>query len=339
MKEKFTIGVITPSWAGPSAFPEVFELGINRLKEVFDFNVKEFTSTRGSHEDIYNNPKLRAGDLMEAYLDDEVDLIITSIGGNDSIRILPYIDIDKIKHIKKPLMGFSDITTLLTFLNQNGMPTIHGPTIMAGFSEPIELTEEFIKHVKSFISKDWDSYTYSNYSKWTESEAKWKDENFFQFKKVFNENEGWKVLQGEGNFSGELYGGSLEIFEMMKGTPYMEDPSFLKGKVLILETSEEKPTASYITYALRSMGMRGVFDNISGLVFGRGKGYSQEEKEKINKVIKKIVSVEFNKKDLPIVTNLDFGHTQPQWILPFGINCEINLNDQSLTINGNPFKT
>ncbi len=327
-----TVAIVTPSWAGPNSFPQVFDLGIERLKSVFGLNVKELPSTRASKERLYNDPKLRAEDIMSAFEDPEVSLVIASIGGNDSIRILPHLDISRLTKNPKMFMGFSDSTTLLTFLNQQGLITLHGPSVMAGFAEPGKLQQEFIDHVHNFLFEPWESFEYKPFKTWTEDKASWKDQDFFKKIKEYHENEGWRVIQGHGEHSGKLYGGNLEILEMTKGTKFMENTEHLKGTFLFLETSEEKPSISYITYALRSMGVRGVFNSISGILFGRAKDYSPEEKEEIYKTIKKVISQEFNKTDLPIVVNMDFGHTQPQWILPLGVQVVINLDKKTFII-------
>ncbi len=92
LKKGDTIAVLSPSWGGPSVFPYIFDNGIKVLKENFGLKVKEYPSTRMSAEKLYENPKIRAQDINAAFADKEVKAIIPSIGGNDSIRILKYLD-------------------------------------------------------------------------------------------------------------------------------------------------------------------------------------------------------------------------------------------------------
>ncbi len=333
LRKGSVIGAVTPSWAGPEAFPKVFDLGLKLLKENFNVTTKEYANTRESKYVLSKNPQKRAEDLMLAFEDTETDMIISSIGGDDSIRILPFLNLERIKKNPKLFMGFSDSTTLLTYLNQQGIVTLHGPSIMAGFAEPVELSKEFIEHIQKFFFQSWDFFDYHNYSVWTESRMDWGEIKSYLIPKEYKKNSGWQIIQGSGNFSGKLYGGNLEIFEMMKGTPFMEDLNFLKDKILFLETSEEKPTISYVKYALRSMGVRGVFDKVSGILFGRAKNYSDDEKIKLYSVIKKVVSEEFRKDKLPIVANMDFGHTSPQWVIPLGIQATVDLDRSKFKLN------
>jgi muramoyltetrapeptide carboxypeptidase LdcA involved in peptidoglycan recycling len=66
--------------------------------------------TRKSAEYVYQNPEKRAQDLMEAFLDPSIDAIISTIGGDDSIRIVPYIDFEIIRNNPKIFLGYSDST-------------------------------------------------------------------------------------------------------------------------------------------------------------------------------------------------------------------------------------
>lgn len=58
-----TIGVVSPSWGGPNVFPHVYELGLQRLKEVFGLKIKEFPNTKQDPDFIRKNPKARAKDI------------------------------------------------------------------------------------------------------------------------------------------------------------------------------------------------------------------------------------------------------------------------------------
>jgi len=330
-KKKF-VGVISPSAAAPNKYEYIFDYGVDKISEILEMKVKELPHTRSPKELIYNHPEIRAKDIMDAFIDDDISIIITSIGGNDSIRVLEYLDIDIIKKNSKPIMGFSDSTTLLTYLNQHGIPTLHGPSIMAGFSEPEPINEEFKKHVRDFILGDSEEYEYKNYTFWTDEELDINNLLFYKKNKKKHINKGWKILQSKNKIlEGEIYGGNIEVLEMLKGTRFMEDINFLKDKVLILETSESKPPVWYIHYALRSMGARGVFKQVKGILFGRFSKYSQKEKDLIEQKIMLVMN-EYSAGHLTIITNLDFGHTQPQWILPLGKKINIDIKNKTIKI-------
>ena len=153
-----TVAVLSPSWGGPSCFPHVYELGLRNLESLFGLRVKEFPTARMAPDELYFNPKRRADDINAAFADPEVSGIIASIGGSESVRILPYLDVDAILAHPKILMGYSDTTTLTARLSQAGLITFNGPSVMAGFAQMRHLPPEFASHVRSILMEPMTSY-------------------------------------------------------------------------------------------------------------------------------------------------------------------------------------
>ena len=326
-----TIAIISPSWGGSSVFQHVYEKGIERLKK-FGFKIKEYPSVKIDEEILYKNPQIRAKDVNDAFADKEVEGIICTIGGEDSIRVLPFLDADLIKNNPKFFMGYSDITTFNTYFNQLGIVTFNGPAVMAGFADPVELQKEFINFVNLFLFDCWNEFKYEPYSKYTEVRYNWNDPNCLNIKNTnYHITDGWNFIQGDKIVEGELFGGCIEVFEFMKGTKFWPNENFWKNKILFFETSEDKPTPYQVSCFLRNYGSQGILDKINGILFGRAKNYSDEEKKKLDELIIKILK-EFNIEDLVVVTNLDFGHTDPQLIIPLGIKAQINPRDKSFKL-------
>jgi muramoyltetrapeptide carboxypeptidase LdcA involved in peptidoglycan recycling len=121
-----------------------------------------------------------------------------------------------------------------------------------------------------------------------------------------------------------LFGGNLEILEFLKGSPYWPAGDEWMGKLLLLETSEEMPSPKVVRRALRSWGIAGLFERLSGILVGRARGYAPEAKAELDRTLRQVVGEEFGCPRLPIVTNLDFGHTDPQWVLPLGVTAELD---------------
>lgn len=331
------VAILSPSWGGPSIFPKVYELGIENLKS-FQIEPVEFPTTRMDANEIYLNPKIRAKDINYAFADPEIKAIISTIGGDDSIRILPYLDKEIITNNPKIVMGFSDTAILLTYCNYNGLISYNGPSIMAGFSQMGRLPLEFKNHIHEILFKAPTNYTYKPYLQWCEGYPNWQnDENVGKINEL-HENTGWNWLQGTEKVTGRLFGGCIEVIDFLKGTEFWFDQEFWYDKILFLETSEEKPSVDYVKYTLRNYGMQGIFDKISAIMFGRARDYTQEEKQKLDDTIKQVVSVEFDHPELPIISNLDFGHTDPQWILPLGIETEINCQKKTISLLESPVK-
>lgn len=135
LKSGDTVAIVASSWGGPSSFPAKFEYGVKMLEDVFNLKVILMPFVKSSAEDVYKNPQKRAEDLINAFKDPNVKAIISAIGGDDSIRMLPYIDFDVIRDNPKIYMGYSDSTISHFICLKAGLRSYYGPSIMAGFSE------------------------------------------------------------------------------------------------------------------------------------------------------------------------------------------------------------
>ena len=119
LKRGDTVAVLSPSWGGPSFFPAAYEVGVKNLQDTLGVRVKEYSTTRADADYLDKHPEERAEDLNRAFADTEVKAIFSTIGGEDSIRILPFLDLDLIRSNPKIIMGFSDTSTILTYLNHH----------------------------------------------------------------------------------------------------------------------------------------------------------------------------------------------------------------------------
>ena len=116
-----TVAVISPSWGGPSVYPHVYENGLRVLREHFGLLIKEYPTAKASADKLLNDPKLRANDINDAFADKGVTAIIASIGGDDGIRVLQYLNKAIIKKNPKIFIGYSDTTIFNIYINQLGL--------------------------------------------------------------------------------------------------------------------------------------------------------------------------------------------------------------------------
>ena len=325
-----TVAVLSPSWGGPSLFPEIFERGVSELKNL-GLRVKEFPTARMSAGELRDNPRVRAEDICNAFSDSDVKAIVASIGGDDSVRILDHLDWDAIRNSPKIILGYSDTTTLLVTLNLNGLVTFHGPSVMAGFAQ-IDAFGTWREHIKDMLFTNRDSYRYEPFGAYSEGYPDWSDPSMLGRVSPKRPSTGWNWLRGEATHSGALFGGCIETLEVLKGTRHWPKSEFWNDKIFFLETSEEKPSITQIRRSLRNYGVQGVFERISALLFGRARDYTEFEKQELDDAIVDIVAGEFGCTALPIVTNMDFGHTDPQYILPLGIRAELNCTAQTFRL-------
>lgn len=317
-----TVAVVSPSWGGPDAYPEIYEKGILQLNSL-GLRVKEYPTTRMSADDLYRNPKLRARDISEAFADPNIKAIIASIGGDDSVRLLNHLDWDSIKDNAKIILGYSDTTALLAAINFNGLVTFHGPCVMAGFAQ-IDAFPGWRKHIEELLFRNPDSYQYEAFATYADGYPDWAELGTLGDVSPERPSAGWHWLQGEGASTGTLFGGCIEVLEFIKGTEFWPTPEFWNEKILFFETSEEKPSLTQVKRMLRNYGSQGVFERASALMFGRARDYTDQEKESLDSAILDVVAGEFESSTLQIVTNMDFGHTDPQHILPLGVRAQLD---------------
>lgn len=326
-----TVAIVSPSWGGPSIFPYVYENGLKILQE-WGLKIKEFPTTRMNATFTRANPQIRAKDINDAFADPEVKAVFASIGGDDSIRILPFLDKKIIAENPKILMGYSDTSTLHVFANLQGLITFYGPSIMAGFSQMGSLSESFESHVREMLFEPKEKYNYRSYQEYCDGYPDWANNENIGKVNTLKPNDGWHWLRGSGKVQGELFGGCIEVLEMMKGTDFWPPRDFWRGKIFFLETSEEKPSIHHIDHVLRNYGMLGVFDQIGGFIFSRARDYSDKEKKALEEKIVSVIAGEFGKPDLPIIANFDVGHTDPQLVLPLGVKAEIDCENKEIKL-------
>lgn len=324
-----SIAVVSPSWGGPYEFPEIYELGLRNIREYLGLKIVEFPTARMHPAELYKSPQARANDINRAFADPEIKGIFATIGGDDSVRILPYLDVNVILNNPKILLGYSDTTTLLTYLNAQGLTTFHGPSIMAGMAQLAEYADEQLPHLRSLLfGEGVHPHSYRSFSHWSEGYPDWKDASLAgQVANKCVSQGGWKVLQGRTLVQGRLWGGCMDVLEMMKSTTFWPAPDFWKGRILFFETSEEGPSPTFVGTWLRNYGMQGIYAQVSALLFGRPRGYSEAQRDELHKTIIAVVAQEFSQEDLPILVDLDFGHTDPQFVIPLGALAEVDSQE------------
>ena len=325
------VAVLSPSWGGPHAFPHVFESGLATLRG-WGLVVREYPTTRAPDAVLRREPARRAADLDDAFGDPTIRGIFMSIGGDDSIRLLPFLDLAAAAADPKVLMGYSDATTLLLAYRRAGLVTFHGPSVMAGLSQMGSLPPAYGAHVRGMLFEPASTHAYVPYGIRVDGYPDWRDPANVGLADPPRRDGGPRVVQGSGRVTGELFGGCIEVLDWLRGTAAWPDPDEWTGRLLLVEPSEEKPSPEQVTRILRSFGVAGVLDGIVGVLVGRARDHTRTEEAALEAAIRAVVGGEFGRADLPIVANLDFGHTDPQWVLPLGVRAEMDVDARSLRL-------
>lgn len=329
LKSGSKIAVVSPSWGGPATHPHRYLAGKNQLEKAFNVTVTEMPHTLKDAAWIHNNPKARAEDLMMAFEDSSIDGIIASIGGDDSIRLLPFLDLDIIKNNPKVFMGYSDTTILHFACFKAGLSSFYGPSIMAGFAENSGIFDYMHNAVRKTIFSNEPVGDIPAAEMWTVEHLDWADPKNQLQKRHLQKSSGRRLLQGEGQVSGHLIGGCVDVFPMILGTSLWPDLSAFDKAIFFVETSEEAPNVDDIKRIFRNLGVQGILERLSGILIGRPGG-QVTDLFRYDGAILDVVANEFGLKNLPILAQMDFGHTDPMFVIPYGAACTIACEEKTM---------
>jgi muramoyltetrapeptide carboxypeptidase LdcA involved in peptidoglycan recycling len=270
---------------------------------------------------------------MQACADPTIKGIFSAIGGDDSIRLLPYLDLNVVRENPKVFLGFSDTTISHLVCYKAGLVSFYGPSIMVGFAENGGMFPYMIQSLrKTLFSSDVIGEIKPCRDGWTVKSPTWADPANQNIKRKLNPPMDWKFLQGKGIHRGHLVGGCLEVFDWARGTEIF--PEDWQDAILFLETSEEAPSPEYLQRTLRVYAAMGILPKLAGILFGRpgGEEVPIEKFEEYDQAILDVVNDEQGLTDLPIITQMDFGHTAPVFVLPYGVQAEIDSENQRFSI-------
>ncbi len=325
------IATISLSWGGAGEIPNRYKIGKRQIQKNFGLNVIETTNALKSAEWIYKNPKARAEDLMEALEDKSIKAIISNIGGEDSIRILPFIDFDIIKNNPKIFIGFSDSTVAHFCFYKAGVTSFYGTSTLVGFAENNGMHQYQIDDInRTLFSHNIIGNINPNIEGWTSERLEWNNPKNENISRQLTKSNGWIFLQGSKTVSGELLGGCLDVLEVLKDTSIWIKPIEWKGKIMFIETSESMMLPHIFKKILRNYVASGILNNINGLIIGRP--FNNQYSEEYEKIITQVIAGEESLIDLPIITRMDFGHTCPTFTIPYGIKAEINPIKKTFSI-------
>jgi muramoyltetrapeptide carboxypeptidase len=272
-REEFTRGVA-----------EIERLG---FVPVFDDSVFEKDSGY-----LAGSPEVRAAAFMKHWTDPDVSALLAVRGGYGSVHLLPLLDRSTIVAQPKLFIGYSDNTSLLSWLNcQCGITALHGPMIegrLAGGAG-------YDRH--SFV------------------------ELLSGGRQLRLAPDGLRVLR-DGEASGPLFGGTITQLVASLGTPFAFDPP--DGCILFLEEVNERPYR--IDRMLTQLWLSGLFGRVRAIVFGEMRGCDEP-----NGTVTALDAIARTTRgcDVPIIVGFPSGHTTgPTWTLPLGVNVRLSTRPQ-----------
>lgn len=312
------------------------EIGLKRLKE-YGLNVKFMPNALKGVEYIKAHPEKRAEDLLEAFRDPEIDMILCAIGGDDTYRLSPYL-FEGGKLAKavtdKIFLGFSDTTLNHFMLHKVGLRTFYGQAFM---SDICELGPEILPYTRKYFEELISAGTIREIRPselWYEEREKFSPDEVGK-ERTAHTDHGFELLQGPPVFSGKILGGCIDsMYDMFNAERYDDMPAVCskyqlfpsaeewKGRIILLESSEEKPSPEVYRKSLEYLKEAGVFGAVSGVLAGKpmDEAYMDEYRQLLTEVI--------DNPELPIVYNVNVGHSTPRCIVPFGVEAVVDAEKQ-----------
>lgn len=312
------------------------EIGLRRLRD-YGLDVKLMPHALRGVDYLAAHPEARAADLLQAFRDPEVDLILCAIGGDDTYRLLPHLfDHGELADAlsRKAFLGFSDTTINHLMLHKVGLPTFYGQAFLPDICE---LEPEMLPYTKGCFEE---LLTTGHISRIVPSDVWCESRKDFGVDQVgtrlaSHPDRGWELLQGSPTFSGKILGGCIDtLYDIFNGERYADMPVLCEqyglfpgqedwsGRILLLESSEEMMPPEQYRQALAYLRNSGVLDAVSGILVGKpmDERFAEEYKRALVDVIANPA--------LPIVCNLNVGHAAPRCIVPFGVPARVDAAQQ-----------
>ena len=283
------------------------------------FNIVEAANCRKVFGHTAGTIKERVASIHNFFRDKKIDGILSYWGGFQSHQLLEYIDYDLIRKYPKPFIGFSDTTALnVALYSQAGLVTFSGPSGIT-FGKPT-VPDFTWQHFEDVLMNGSRSHSFQQSKEYSDNPW-WQEESKSM---LFKPNSGWSVYR-KGHATGRLIGGNLGTMLLLAGTRFW--PKLNKSILFVEDDEVESPkTIDRMFIQLRHLG---VYDQISGMIIGRFHSAVQFRKDDS---LEMILDEALKGYRFPVITNVDFGHTDPLLTIPVGIKCAMDTKQPRITL-------
>jgi muramoyltetrapeptide carboxypeptidase LdcA involved in peptidoglycan recycling len=331
------VAVVAPSSGLAAMYPHVYELGLERLREVFDLEPVEYPTATADDDYLREHPEERARDLMDAFRDPEIRGVVATIGGNDQIRVLEHVDPDVLREHPTRFYGQSDTTNFSAMLWREGIVSYYGGALLtdlATYSGIPEYAERSLR--RAFFEESHGELEPAD--EFTDKDVDWGARPDVETDPEYEPSSGWTFRGGDEPATGRTWGGSLEVVDVLLASDRCVPACEGEELVLCLETSEELPGASAVERTVTALGERGLLERASAVLVGRGKArshraerdaeeraaYRDEQRDAIERVAACYDA------ELPLVFDLEFGHTIPTAAIPLGARVTVDPGAETI---------
>ena len=289
-----TVGIVAPA---SSVKPALLEAGCAALR---DLGYKPFYFDSIFERDLYfaGSAARRARELEEMFVRDEIRAIVCARGGYGSNYLLDILDLKKIKSHPKIFVGYSDLTSLLTyFADSAGLVVFQGPMVAKDFAHA-------------------DGVDLNSWQRALTGSSKWDLELDADVRALV-----------EGSAEGILYGGCLSMLVASLGTPYEIRTA---GTILFIEDIAAKPYQ--IDRMLMQLKLAGKLAEVRGIIFGEMVDCAQNNNEQ-SYTLEEVVLRVVGGLGVPVAYGVRSGHvSRNNMTLPFGVRAALNVTSAGVNV-------
>ena len=324
-----TLWIVTPSWWPAKYYPQRLKKCIENAKKLW-FKIKFMRHSLNSNWYISDLPENRAKDIHQAFLDPEVDIVMTMIWGNHSSHIIKYLDYDLIKENFKPFIGFSDITVLhYAIISQTGKQTYYGPAFMTQFGDMREeLVNYTFGYLKKLVIQQQKNVIVISSKYYTDEFINWSEEN--RYRKLYVNK--WQRWLKKGRIIWPIVWWCIPSLNRVIWTPYWID---VKDKIFFIDIPEwhckidEWLEIKDVDACFSQLDNIWVFNDIIWLIVSIPYGYDKKKKLELEKLI-----LYYTKwKEYPVLMDVNLGHIEPIITIPYLTNVLLDSDKNLFVIN------
>ncbi len=243
---------------------------------------------------------------------------------------MPHLDLRVIAQNPKIFLGFSDATSIHFACMTAGITSFYGPNLMPNLAARVEPFDYALKSLKRTLFESVPvGRIVPNRGSWTGQLFDFLAPKTEKTSDLLHSSTGLRMLQGQDTARGPLMGGCAEVLEQLKGTAWWPPLEAWRGAIMFYETYAATPVQ--VTSWLRNFAAQGILQVLSGIVLGRPGGTTPEQQRDYDAALVHALS-ENGLADLPVMTNMDFGHTDPVFTLPYGVVAEIDCGAATLSL-------
>lgn len=321
LREGDHVAVLSPSFAAPGFAPAVHEQAMRRLAEATGLVPVEFSTTR----QLGASPQARALDINAAFADPNIRAILATIGGDDQVTVIPHLDAELAHADPKPFLGYSDNTNLLNWLWSQGINGYYGGSTQVHLGPGPRIDEVHLASLKAALMTG-EELVVTDPGESEDFGQDWRDARSLTEFGEREPTEPWTWTGPPRCASGRTWGGCLEVIDQLALADRLPRIQDLEGTILLLETSELVPPADQVRRWVRALGERGLLDAVEGVLLARAPTSTHEsrpdyEERSRRRAAQQVAVAEevarYNPRAV-MCAGVPFGHTRPQWILPFG---------------------